>query len=435
MMSSSIASIETTGRYLVLLPEEDIDAGIRALSDSIGNVGVARSGDFVANSFSAEELDSPRASIFDSLGIASISLDPDQKRSLETVATNNSSILAVEPERIVYALGDDQFNGLSFDYLKGYRDAINHLVDRALPTTETKISATAVVENDSTWGLQVTKVLESRFSGKGIRVAVLDTGFDLNHPDFAGRQITSKSFVMGEDAQDVNGHGTHCIGTACGSNSPSTVLPRYGIAYNAEIFAGKVLSNRGSGGDQGILAGIEWAVASRCQVISMSLGAATRPGDTYSRIYERAAQRALRNQTLIIAAAGNESDRRVGQINPVGYPANCPSIMAVGAITDQMGISFFSTRSINPNGGEVDIVAPGGNVFDSQIYSSWPMPKRYNRISGTSMATPHVAGIAALYAESSGQTGQALWNLLMNNAKRLPLIPIDAGVGLAQAPI
>jgi subtilisin family serine protease len=170
-------------------------------------------------------------------------------------------------------------------------------------------------------------------------------------------------------------------------------------------------------------------------VISMSLGAATRPGDTYSRIYERAAQRALRNQTLIIAAAGNESDRRVGQIKPVGYPANCPSIMAVGAITDQMDISFFSTRSINPNGGGVDIVAPGGNVFDSQIYSSWPMPKRYNRISGTSMATPHVAGIAALYAESSGQTGRALWNLLLNNAKRLPLLPIDAGVGLVQAPI
>jgi subtilisin len=100
-----------------------------------------------------------------------------------------------------------------------------------------------------------------------------------------------------------------------------------------------------------------------------------------------------------------------------------------------MDISFFSTRSINPNGGEVDIVAPGGNVFDSQIYSSWPMPKRYNRISGTSMATPHVAGIAALYAESSGQTGRALWNLLVNNAKRLPLPSIDAGVGLVQVPI
>jgi subtilisin family serine protease len=435
MMSSAIASIETTGRYLVLLPEEDIDAGIRALSDSIGNIGVARSGDFVANSFSAEELESPRASVFDSLGVASISLDSDQIRSLETAATNNSSILAVEPERIVYALGDDQFNGLSFDYLKGYRDAINHLVDRALPATPANISATAVAENASTWGLQVTRVLESRFTGQGIRVAVLDTGFDINHPDFAGRQITSKSFIVGEDAQDVNGHGTHCIGTACGSNSPPTVPPRYGVAYNAEIFAGKVLSNRGSGGDQGILAGIEWAVASRCQVISMSLGAGTRPGDTYSRIYERAAQRALRNQTLIIAAAGNESDRRAGQINPVGYPANCPSIMAVGAITDQMGISFFSTRSINPNGGEVDIVAPGGNIFDSQIYSSWPMPKRYNRISGTSMATPHVAGIAALYAEASGQTGRALWNLLVNNAKRLPLPPIDAGVGLVQAPI
>jgi subtilisin family serine protease len=434
MMSNIIASIETTGRFLVLLPEEDIESGIRALADSTGSVGVARAADFAGNSFTAEELDSPRTAVFDNLGVAVVSLDADQQRSLETTATSNSSILAIEPERIVYAMGDDQHIGLTVEYLKGYRDAINHLIDRAIPTETQMFSTAAVNETTATWGLQATRVLETRFSGLNIKVAVLDTGLDLTHPDFAGRKITSQSFILGEAVQDGNGHGTHCIGTACGFNVPP-ILPRYGIAYNAEIFAGKVLSNRGSGSDQGILAGIEWAIANGCQVISMSLGAATRPGDSFSRVYEQVGQRALRRRSLIVAAAGNESDRRIGQFNPVGHPANCPSIMAVGALDEALAIAFFSNRSINPRGGEINIAAPGGNAGTSQIYSTWPMPKRYNRISGTSMATPHVAGLAALYAEATGQTGQGLWDLLVNNAKRLSLSPLDVGVGLAQAPM
>jgi subtilisin family serine protease len=262
----------------------------------------------------------------------------------------------------------------------------------------------------------------------------LDTGIDITHPDFAGRQIVSKSFINGEDAQDKNGHGTHCIGTACGPKDPST-LPRYGIAYNAEIFAGKVLSNRGSGTDGGILAGIEWAIASGCQVISMSLGAPTRPGDTYSKIYEQVGQRALQRGTLIIAAAGNESrdtstGGRLSPPNPVGYPANAPSLMAVAALDAQLQIAAFSNGSINPDGGQIDIAGPGVNV-----YSTWPMSTRYRSISGTSMATPHVSGIAALYAEATGQTGLNLWGLLMRDAQRLLLPSADVGVGLVQAPM
>jgi hypothetical protein len=87
----------------------------------------------------------------------------------------------------------------------------------------------------------------------------------LAHPDFIGRTITSKSFVTEEDAQDGNGHGTHCIGTACGSLTSN--LPHYGVAYAADVFAGKVLSDEGNGSDGGILAGINWAIANRCQFI------------------------------------------------------------------------------------------------------------------------------------------------------------------------
>ncbi len=104
---------------------------------------------------------------------------------------------------------------------------------------------------------------------------MLDTGFDVGHPDFAGRRVVTQSFVPGEQAQDGHGHGTHCIGTDCGPRQPGQ-LPRYGIAYEAEIYAGKVLSNAGSGTDAGILAGIQWAIANGCQVISMSLAVCRR---------------------------------------------------------------------------------------------------------------------------------------------------------------
>ena len=98
--------------------------------------------------------------------------------------------------------------------------------------------------------------LTSPYSGRGIKVAVLDTGMNVNHPDFAGRNPVTQSFIPGEAVEDGHGHGTHCIGTACGPRTPGQP-PRYGVAYDAHIHAGKVLSDRGSGSDQGILAGIE----------------------------------------------------------------------------------------------------------------------------------------------------------------------------------
>ena len=190
-----------------------------------------------------------------------------------------------------------------------------------------------------------------------------------------------------------------------------------------------MLSNQGSGADGGILQGIEWALVNGCHIISMSLGARTQVGTPYSPVYEAVAQRALRRGTLIIAAAGNDSNRTSGIITPVARPANCPSIMAVAALNSQLRIANFSNRGINPEGGQVDIAAPG-----VEVYSSWLMPTQYRTISGTSMATPHVAGIAALDAEATGLRGQQLWNHLMQTARRLPLTSEDVGTGLVQAP-
>ncbi|MFB2978396.1 S8 family serine peptidase [Microseira sp. BLCC-F43] len=418
-----VAGSETTGRYLVLFREDAVDAGMQMLSET---ASINLSG----------EANSPI--VLSTLGVAVVDAAPAQLRSLRVSADENSPILAIEPERVVYALEDPELGypklmrsltniDVTADYLKGYRDAVNQLVGSLLPTEQGQLTMKEVDESVATWGLQATKVVNSCYSGQGIKIAVLDTGFDLNHPDFIGRSIQSKSFILGEEVQDGHGHGTHCIGTALGALKPSQ-LPRYGIAYNAEIYAGKVLSNRGSGADGGILQGIEWALANGCQVISMSLGSPTKVGTPYSRVYEAVAQRALSRGTLIVAAAGNES-RRQRTINPVGHPANCPSIMAVAAIDSQMQIAWFSNRGINPDGGQIDIAGPG-----VAVRSSWLMPMQYNTISGTSMATPHVAGIAALHAQATGLKGQELWNLLVRTARRLPLPSEDVGVGIVQAP-
>ncbi len=433
----SIAQPETTGKYLVLLRENEVNAGIEILSDAAGVSGVARAADFEANALSGQQLENAETLVFDNLGVAVVTLDPDQLQSLNLEKADSTSVIEeIEPERVVYAVSDvgvsrlgqpmsSSTTNVSVEYLRGYRDGVTKLVDQLLSTDEGD-GTLPPVESETTWGVQATKVITSRFSGRGIKVAVLDTGFDLTHPDFIGRKIISKSFIENQEVQDAHGHGTHCIGTACGPLSPP-IFPRYGVAYDAEIYVGKVLSNEGSGSDRQILAGITWAIANGCQVVSMSLGAATVLGQQYSKIFEAVGRRALRSGTLIIAAAGNESSRP-DNIAPVSHPANCPSIMAVAALDSQLQVAYFSCGGLESNGGHVDIAGPGVDV-----YSTWPMETRYNTISGTSMATPHVAGIAALYAEATGATGQALWTLLTQNAQRLPLSSVDVGIGFVQA--
>jgi len=437
---------QTTGRYLVLLDEEDINAGIQAIGNTTGITQFAHSADFEDSAVLLEQVGESTSLVFDELGVAVVAMDTDQARSLNTaVAATTTPSVIMEPERVVYAL--PEFEGMrpkvpptpsnvvsnnlniSVEYLKGYRDAIQQLIDHLTGTEVSPLqggtSPTDPVLDELTWGLLATRVSTSAYSGAGIRVAVLDTGLDLTHPDFAGRKIVSKSFIEGEEVQDGNGHGTHCIGTACGSMLQT--FPRYGVAYESEIYAGKVLSDEGGGVDGGILAGINWAIANRCSIISMSLGAPVQAGQNYSRVYEQVGKRSLRRGALIIAAAGNDSMRQYGLIQAVSHPANCPSIMAVAALDSSLTVASFSNGGLNPRGGQVDIAAPGVD-----IYSTWPMPIRYNTISGTSMATPHVAGIAALFAQATGAQGNELWAQLIQNAQRLPGPSRDVGSGLAQ---
>jgi subtilisin family serine protease len=281
-------------------------------------------------------------------------------------------------------------------------------------------------EASVTWGLEVTKVGLSRFSGAGIKVAVLDTGFDKDHQDFRGRSITRKLFATNSSENDTHGHGTHCIGTACGPQRP-TSGPRYGIAYEAAIYAGKVLGDDGNGTDRSVIAGMDWALDQGCQIISMSLGSPADVGDQPNADFEQIGRVCLDGGSVVIAAAGNESERP-GLIAPVGSPANATTIMAVAAVNRALAPAPFSCGGINP-GQDVDIAAPGVDVLST-------LPgNRYGRKNGTSMATPHVSGVAALIAQSDVKyRGRALWERLLELAGPLPHPARDVGKGLLLAP-
>lgn len=404
-----------TGRHLLVLGDDltgDDDTAARtAVRELTGLSSVTSTRDAAPGA---------APTLFSRLGVAVAELSSAQLRA----ARADRRVLSVEPERVRRALGAPG-GGLSADYLRGFADAATFLRDAAGPAGPGPGTAQVGDTDQLTWGLQVTGVATSPETGAGTTVAVLDTGLDLGHPDVAGRQVESRSFVEGQPAQDVQGHGTHCTGTACGPLAPGSGR-RYGIAYEARILVGKVLGDDGSGTDAGILEGIEWAVASGAQVVSMSLGADL---DEVSAAYENAGRRALDAGVLIVAAAGNNAERSRGNVGFVGVPANSPSIMAVAAVDAALAVADFSAASSAVDGGQVDIAGPGVDV-----YSSWPMPQRTNTISGTSMATPHVSGIAALWSQRTGARGRELWTRLTQAAQRLPLPSGDVGAGLVKAP-
>jgi len=401
-----------TGRSLVTFKEGAAKEAMKSLQTRKG-LRVARASDFAAQAVDLAQTGDADAVVFDEIGVALVGSQAaaEHRLNMAAVAADDSPMQSVDPEYFMFAT---QMSPA--DYLKGVmRTAEMIYSDLGELTAPGEVSAAVA---GVTWGLSACKVPPSSFSGNGIKVAVLDTGFDLGHPEFAGRAFVTQSFV-GQPVQDLHGHGTHTAGTACGPQAPAGAVPRYGIGYRTQIFIGKVLTNSGSGTQAGVLAGMNWAIANRCAVISMSLGAQIPVQPAYTA----AGAAALNAGCLIIAAAGNASNRP-GTINPAGAPANSPTVMSVAALDITLRPAVFS------NGGKIDIAGPGVNT-----YSSWPRPGLHNTISGTSMATPHVSGCASLWAQTSANLrGAALRAKLMATAKHLPFPASDVGAGLVQAP-
>lgn len=413
-----------TGRYLTTFKQGAIDEGIKSLDTQGMRVADAR--DFEGQAVALESVGDADAVVLPEVGVALVGSEAAQERgmSLQMEIAADSPIEAVEPEYFLFIDGtaDEFLRSLGQpvdmnpgEYLRGFMRAAETITKDLQGAPSLRQPADMQEEAlvlGATWGLTVCKVPPSTRSGAGIKVAVLDTGMDLGHPDFAGRLFTTQSFV-GQPVQDLHSHGTHCIGTACGPKAPAGSIPRYGIGHRTAIFVGKVLTNSGTSVGFSTLSGMNWAIANRCEVISMSLGSQS----PVQAAFTNAGQAALNNGLLIVAAAGNAASQ-------TGAPANSPTIMSVTSLDANLQPSSFS------NFGKIDIAGPGRDV-----YSSTPRPQRYGVKSGTSMATPHVAGCAALWAETSpALRGMNLWRKLQAMARALPLPAARVGAGLVQAP-
>ncbi|MEH7303412.1 S8 family peptidase [Neobacillus drentensis] len=228
--------------------------------------------------------------------------------------------------------------------------------------------------------IQAPKVWE-KTKGKGVTIAILDTGCDMTHPDLKERVIGGRNFTRDDKGikevyRDYNGHGTHVAGTMAATVNQKGVV---GVAPEANLLIVKVLDRNGSGQYEWIINGIYYAIEQKVDIISMSLGG---PEDV-PELHE-AIQKAVENNILVVCAAGNEGDGQ-DSTDEFGYPGSYNEVISVGAINLERQISDF-TNSNN----EVDLVAPGENILSTYLKG------KYAKLSGTSMATPHVSGALAL---------------------------------------
>jgi subtilisin family serine protease len=236
------------------------------------------------------------------------------------------------------------------------------------------IPASAYRDDYIDWGLTAVgaEVAWKKTKGKGIKVAVLDTGIDPDHQDLAINVKDHIDFTGSRyGSEDIQGHGTHCAGIIAGSDNGIGMI---GVAPEVEIYSAKVLGDNGSGGYDGIIKGIRWAIAKQVDVISMSLGSASRPPGSVHAVIKEARAKGI----ILIAATGNEN-------SPVCWPAAYDEVIAVSALDQQLERANFSNYGI-----QNEISAPGVDIVSTYKNNT------YARLSGTSMATPLVAGAAAL---------------------------------------
>ncbi|WP_353945761.1 S8 family serine peptidase [Streptomyces sp. HUAS MG91] len=266
--------------------------------------------------------------------------------------------------------------------------------------------------------------------GKGTEVAVLDTGADTTHPDLKGRIGATKSFVPGVDSvKDGHGHGTHVASTVAGTGAASGGRLK-GVAPGARLMIGKVLDDGGSGPTSQVIAGMEWAVEQGADIVSMSLGSpATAGGDLSQQAVDRLS---ADSDTLFVIAAGNEGPGR----STLGSPGIAESALTVGAVDKSDRIAEFSSRGprLGDNGIKPDLTAPGVGIVAARAAGTsmgTVVDDFYTSANGTSMATPHVAGAAALLKERYPDwTGEQLKAALVSHTEQAAgLTPYEQGSG------
>lgn len=251
----------------------------------------------------------------------------------------------------------------------------------------------------------------SNSTGEGVRVALLDTGIDVHHPDLKDNIEQAIDATGRGLAVDTNGHGTHVAGIIAAAKNGFGVV---GVAPDAQLISIKVLGNMGRGQISAVIAGLEWCVNNHIRIANLSLGTTSS-----SKALETAVTKAAAAGLIMVAAAGNS-----GPQGQVAYPARYPQVIAVGATDEKDRLASFSSR-----GREVDFVAPGYNILSTTKGGS------YKRMSGTSMAAPHITGtIALILSVAPNLSATTVKRLLTENAEKLShLRPVDQGAGLVNA--
>ena len=325
--------------------------------------------------------------------------------AFEAMAASNPDVLEVQEDIYRKWLFAPSFQGLPFNV------AVPEFAKfTKSPAAPLVVLPPGVNKDEVPWGISRVDAPAAwaRSKGEGVKVAVIDTGIDCNHPDLKANCAGGYNAVGSGAPTDDNGHGSHVAGTIAGVLDGKGVV---GVAPKARLYAVKVLDKDGAGGLSSIIKGLIWAGKNKMDVANMSLGS------PMGVIFMRAALKyAQMNGVVVMAAAGNDG----GSVN---YPGAYPEAIAVSAMDNNDKIAPFSSR-----GAEVAFIAPGVDVKSSLPGGSW------DEFSGTSMATPHMAGLAAL-AVARGARGQdAVRKALRAAAKPVPgLKPFEQGAGVVDA--
>lgn len=426
-------------RYIVTYHDGSISA-----EDASQILGVAKSKCKEGVAF-LETNETPKESDilhFENLGVSTLELDEKQVDNL----AKNPNVMAVEEDQEMFAfkneleedeqykdlflleadqdvLENDEFASLG-DYKEGYKQAFldiissffdaKTLVPKQKETTDGQF--TRRIFQNIPWNINLVKAPNAwrkGITGKGVNLAILDTGIT-KHPDL--KISGGVSFIPGSTSyDDLHGHGTHCAGIAAAKNNKIGVV---GVAPDVKLFAVKVLGNDGRGMTSWIIAGMEWCVRNKMKVASMSLGGLSGPQVSYAT----AVKRCQANGVTVVVASGNSYGSRFPW---VCAPANSfinndllASPISVGAINRNCVIAPFSSRGgQTPAWNQVTCVAPGVAINSTYLKNG------YKTMGGTSMACPHVAGLAALIIQRYPTISP------LNVKRRIASTCIDLGPG------
>ncbi len=280
--------------------------------------------------------------------------------------------------------------------------------------------------------ISVPQVWKKGAEGKGITVAVVDTGVDGDHPDLRGKLKASEDFTE-EGYFDGNGHGTHVAGTIAGNGTASK--GKYvGVAPKADLIAAKVLDSSGSGSFSGVVAGIEWATNQKPHVMNLSLGGNVQGSCDGTDPVCLAVDKAMDLGIVMCVAAGNAGPGS----STVGTPGCAKKVITIGASDKTDQIAWFSSRGPTKDGRvKPDILLPGVNIIAARAKDTSMgnvVDEHHTSASGTSMATPHCAGVVALLLSGNPSlTPAQIKQKLMQTAENLGYDPNTQGKGRVNA--